>query len=98
MSKAKEISKLFEGTLMYDKSGKNRVIKKGDKVIAIKDYNTKEMSDKDFEDLDNVTVKKGSKGKISYIGSQGEVHFDWGSGKETTDMASGELSEYVVLV
>ncbi len=77
-----------EATLWAD--GSNKTVKKGQQVKASQNYPTVDMDGKD------VTVKKGAKGKVTYVGSQGEVHVKWANGKETTDIMNAEYTAYVV--
>lgn len=84
------VESVDEGILWGD--GSNKLVKKGQKVKAVQTYHTKDMDgDKD------VTIKKGTKGKISHVvWDSGEVHVKWANGKETYDMMNSEYTDYVV--
>lgn len=93
-----ESEELKEGVSWMDDEGKStKPVKKGQKVVALQNFTSKEVADKDFLDLEDVDIKKGSKGKVVYIGSQGEVHIDWGKKKVTTDMFNAEFTDDVSL-
>jgi hypothetical protein len=82
------IESVDEAILWAD--GSDKPVKTGQRVKADQDYPTKDMDNKDVE------IKKGTKGKVSYINSQGEIHIKWANGKETHDMMNSEYTDYVI--
>lgn len=98
MKLAKKYLIMCEGVLMYNKNDEQVPVKKGSKVVVIKTHNNKKIDDnKDFIDFDDVNLKKGIKGVVTNVGSQGEVRMNWGK-FETSDIANSELSDFIVLV
>jgi hypothetical protein len=69
--------------------GTNKTVKKGQKVRVKKAYTTKDMDNK------TVTIKKGVRGRISYVDIQGEFHVKWATGVETHDMMNAEVTDYI---